>query len=202
MFAGAHISGFGADHVGGGRAMMQHSATPRADTTKEQMKVKFGKWGIDLKWVVLFPHVDDFNGREAGHNFLGSVSRTVVVHDNGDDHRSCVTTKRRETLTFCQRKVNEDTEKREACAGSIHRRILRWRESLPKQRACDIEQIANRIHGVLKDDLVYLATHENKCMYYSILCSNHRHVAAHFNLGLYQQVEALACLVHCNGPDK
>jgi hypothetical protein len=39
-------------------------------------------------------------------------------------------------------------------------------------------------------------------MYYSILSSDQRHVADHFQLGLYRQVEALACLVHCNGPDK
>jgi hypothetical protein len=50
--------------------------------------------------------------------------------------------------------------------------------------------------------LVYQATHQNMCMYYSLLCSDQRHVADRFELGLLRQVEAWACLVHCNGPDK
>jgi hypothetical protein len=42
------------------------------------MKTKFKEWGINLKWVALFPHIDDFNGWEPSHNFLGSVSCTVM----------------------------------------------------------------------------------------------------------------------------
>jgi hypothetical protein len=45
------------------------------------MKAKFAKWGIDIKWVSLFPHIDDFNGRLPGQNFLGCVSRTIKDDD-------------------------------------------------------------------------------------------------------------------------
>jgi hypothetical protein len=43
---------------------------------------------------------------------------------------------------------------------------------------------------------------KNKCLYYSLLCTDQRLVANRFELGLYRQVEALACLVHVNGPNK
>jgi hypothetical protein len=42
--------------------------------SKERMIARFLAWGIHMKWVTLFPHVDDFNGRDVGQNFLGAVS--------------------------------------------------------------------------------------------------------------------------------
>ena len=39
-------------------------------------------------------------------------------------------------------------------------------------------------------------------MYYSLFCSNYRKVADHFQLGLVRRVEALACLIYVNGPEK
>ena len=50
---------------GGGHSSMKNS--------KERMIARFLEWGIDMKWVTLFPHVDDFNGRDVGQNFLGAV---------------------------------------------------------------------------------------------------------------------------------
>ena len=52
------------------------------------------------------------------------------------------------------------------------------------------------------EELTYRSTHANKCVYYSIFSSDQRKVAELFRLGLLGQVEALVCLVHCNGPDK
>jgi hypothetical protein len=166
------------------------------------MKAKFAEWGIDLQWVSLFPHIDDFNGRDPGQNFLGSVSRTV----EDDTHPTApegYVTKRRLTMTFCQRKVHEDTVIREACVGEIHDRMRRWSRSLPEHHNDgDIKQFARHTHKARTAKLMYRNTHRNKCMYYSILSSDQRHIADHFQLGLYHQVKALACLVHCNGPDK
>jgi hypothetical protein len=93
-------------------------------------------------WVVLFPHIDNFNGQEPGHNFLGSMSRTVIG-DNiiGGLLVECVT-KRRMTMTFCQQKVHEDTEQREMCASKIHE-VLWWWKNNPagtKQNDDDIKE--------------------------------------------------------------
>jgi hypothetical protein len=59
---------------------------PELKKKQEKMIKKFAKWKIDLKWVVLFPHVDDFNARHSGQNFLGSVSRTIWL-DRSRSHR-------------------------------------------------------------------------------------------------------------------
>ena len=195
MFAGAHFSEFGADH---------QSSTAQAVTTnaKDVMKDRFMDWGIDLKWVTLFPHIDDFNGRERGQNFLGSVSCTVDDDSPQVGHREYMT-KRWLTMTFCQCKVHEDTNVREICAAKIHDGLHRWTTSLPKERQDrNIMEFAKLIHSGENDALMYRATHQNKCLYYSLLCTDQRLVADHFKLGLYRQVEALACLVHVNGPDK
>jgi uncharacterized cupredoxin-like copper-binding protein len=48
----------------------------------------------------------------------------------------------------------------------------------------------------------YQATHVNKCVYYSLFCSDQRKVTDKFKLGLARQVKALAVLTLCNGPDK
>jgi hypothetical protein len=73
MFTGAHNSKLGADHQS---TSTQGAATNATDV----MKTRFREWRVDLKWVTLFPHIDDFNARERGQKFLGSVSR--MVDDN------------------------------------------------------------------------------------------------------------------------
>ena len=80
-------------------------------TTKDTllaMKKKFVEWGVDLQWVILFPHIDDFNGRDPGHNWLGAVSRSVNDYHYLVGKMNYVS-KRREVMTFCQWKVHEDT---------------------------------------------------------------------------------------------
>jgi hypothetical protein len=49
------------------------------------MKEKFAQWKIDLKWVVLFPRVGDFNARDPRQNFLGSVSVTMTSDSMGPE---------------------------------------------------------------------------------------------------------------------
>jgi hypothetical protein len=107
------------------------------------MKTRFKEWRVDFKWVTLFPHIDDFNARERGQNFLGSVSRTV----DGDSPSLGLATKRRLTITFCQQKVHEDTQVREICASKTHKGMRQWTTSLPKQRTdCNILEFAKYLH--------------------------------------------------------
>ena len=113
------------------------------------MKKTFANWKIDLRWVILFPHVDDFNARDYGQNFLGAVSRTVRLRRNRDSPRGLIgyINKQRQMMTFCQRKVHEDAEVREACAISIHDGIESWCEKLPKDRTGKgILEFAGKIH--------------------------------------------------------
>jgi hypothetical protein len=109
-----------------------------------------------------------------------------------------------QTMTFCQRKVHEDAELREDCARTIFEGIRTWCKKLPKLRTeRGIVKFSQGLHQNLKtDELTFRATNENKCIYYSLFCSNHRKVADRFKLGLAHQVEALACLIYINGPDK
>ena len=88
-------------------------------TRQETMKDKFANWKIDLKWVILFPHVDDFNSRHSGQNFLGSVSRTVAKEGSSMDSSVGYVTMVRQTLNFCQCKVLEDAVVHEDCARTI-----------------------------------------------------------------------------------
>jgi hypothetical protein len=78
----------------------------------------------DLKWVILFLRVDDFNGREPGQNFLGCVSHTLV-HAASNHHASLTeyVIMQRQTMTFCQCKVKRITnsERREDFAVRIQR---------------------------------------------------------------------------------
>jgi hypothetical protein len=153
---------FTADHSA---STPQHSNETDGRKSKDIMKAKFTEWGIDLKWVSLFPHIDDFNRRDPGQNFLGCVSRTV-----DDDTYPSVGVKyhhrKRLTLTFCQRKVNEDTEIREACVFNIHDGIRHWTRSLPLHHTdAGINNFVRSIHRAQTDELMYLATHENKCFY-------------------------------------
>jgi hypothetical protein len=207
MFAGADGANFGAIHSnGGGQKPAPKKVAEKKESKKKQekMKEKFAQWGIDLKWVILFPHIDDFNARQPGQNFLGSVSKTVLIDRSGGSRRGYVT-KQRQTMTFCQRKVHEDAGIREACARTIHDSIRIWREKLPKYRTGrGIVEFSWDIRQHLKtDELTYRATNENKCLYYySIFCSDHRKVADHFQLGLVRQVESLGGLIFCNGPHK
>jgi hypothetical protein len=67
MYSGAHSAIIGVDH----QTSRPQQVTKHASNNKDHMQAKFLGWGIDPKWVVLFPHVDDFNGRDAGQNFLG-----------------------------------------------------------------------------------------------------------------------------------
>jgi hypothetical protein len=77
MFTGAHVTEMGSDHSRQSKGVKQ-TMNKKYSTTKKSMKAKFEECSVELKWVSLFPHIDDFNGREPGHNFLGSVSRTVI----------------------------------------------------------------------------------------------------------------------------
>jgi hypothetical protein len=107
--------------------------------TQEAMMNKFAKWKIDPKWIVLFPHVDDFNARDPGQNFLGSVSRTVTTDSSCPDssRRAGYATKQHQTMTFYQHKVHEDVVIRETCAITIRDAILSFRKSLTKLRTKD-----------------------------------------------------------------
>jgi hypothetical protein len=146
MFTGAHVAEIGADHSGGNITVRQ-SPRKESQKNKDSMKTKFKEWGINLKWVVLFPHINDFNGREPGQNFLGSVSRTVIDDSIiGGLPVECVT-KRRMTMTFCQQKVHEDTEQREMCASKIHEVLWQWKNNPAgtKQNDDDIKEYAKQI---------------------------------------------------------
>jgi hypothetical protein len=68
---------------------------------KLEMVSHFQKWGIKLEWVVLFPHIDDFNGWHSGQNFLGCVSHTIQVSNTHPSY-SGIITKQRQMYTFCQ----------------------------------------------------------------------------------------------------
>jgi hypothetical protein len=57
MFSEAFKSNFAADHT----SKRPIDSTSVMDN-KSRMKEKFIEWGIKLKWVVLFPHLDGFNG--------------------------------------------------------------------------------------------------------------------------------------------
>ena len=60
MFTGAHEVQVALDHSA---ISPQLLTEPGEINSKDRMKAKFTAWGIDMKWVCLFPHVDDFNGR-------------------------------------------------------------------------------------------------------------------------------------------
>jgi hypothetical protein len=111
------------------------------------MKDKFANWKIDLKWVKLLPHVDDFNSRHSGQNFLGSVSRTVAKEGSSMDSLVGYVTMVRQTLTFCQRKVLEDAVVCEECARTIRDGIKKWCDNLPEHRTDHgIESFSWSIH--------------------------------------------------------
>jgi hypothetical protein len=101
MFAAAHNCDSVSDNS---------STIPSADN-KMSVKVKFGRMKIDLKWVVVFPHVDDFNERHEGHHFIPSP--------RGFD------TLQGQTIMFCQRKANEDESLREFCVGTIYKKVYK-----------------------------------------------------------------------------
>jgi hypothetical protein len=115
--------------------------------SKDTMKAKFTERDIDLNWVSIFPHIDDFHGRDPGHSFLGCVSCTV-----DDDTYPGVGNKYQKrkwlTMTFCQRKVHEDTEIRETCVSHIHDGIRCWRQSLPEH--CKDTELKKFVHDICK----------------------------------------------------
>jgi hypothetical protein len=204
MYSGVDVDKVCSDHSTTSSA--SSSGGSHGSTKKDIMKSKFAEWGIKLKWVITFPHVDDFNGREVGQNFLGCVSRTVTHGDDLAFSRFGVSNFQRQAMTFCQRKVNEDTQIREKCAKEIYRRMRQWMlKQLPDHRKGEkaIIRFALSIYRQgLTDEMEYRATHVNKCVYYSIFCSDQRKVIDRFQLGLARQIEALAVLILCNGPDK
>ena len=63
------------EHGGG------HSTMAKNSLSKERMIARFLEWGIHMKWVTLFPHVDDFNGRDVGLEFpwCGVTNRWKMV---------------------------------------------------------------------------------------------------------------------------
>jgi hypothetical protein len=197
MYTGAHDAQFVPDH-------QSNIPCSSLQTTKDNgfNEKKFSKWGVNLQWVVLFPHIDDFNGHDVGQNWLGAVSRTLNV-----SHHVVVTTtyltKRWEIMTFCQRKVNEDTHIQETCVNKIHQVMGCWISGLGIQQR-DENVLATAVHSIQMEGnaLIYQPTHHNKCMYYSIFASDHRHLADYYDLGFYRQVESLSCLMYVNGPDK
>jgi dihydroorotase len=91
---------------------------------QEKMKEKFAQWRIELKWVILFQHVDDFNACHSGKNFLGSVSNTVAQEHSMDSPKGYVM-KVWQTLTFCQCKVLED-----ACVGGLCSHHSKWNKKM------------------------------------------------------------------------
>lgn len=148
---------------------------------------------------LLLPRVNDFNGRGPGQNFLGSVSQTVIVDSQHNQH----VTKQRQTLTFCPRKGNEDSEIRKACAVRILHAIEGWIKVFRNQHStvAGINKFAKAIKREANTVLLYKTTHLKKCMFY---CSDKCKVGDCFKLGLFHQIEALAlaCIIHCNGADK
>jgi hypothetical protein len=122
MYSGAHNAIFGADH----QISRPQQGMTLGSKNKDHMKAKFLGWGINIKWVVLFPHVDDFNGRDAGQNFLGCVSRTVLDTSSDTSSRDGYMAMQRQTMTFCQCKVHEDTMVWQVCVGDIHEGMRRW----------------------------------------------------------------------------
>jgi hypothetical protein len=197
MYTGAHDAHFVPDHQSN-----NPSSSPTGTDTMVSMKKKFSEWGVNLQWVVLFPHIDDFNGRDLGQNWLGAVSRTLNVSHHVVGTTTYLT-KRREVMTFCQRKVNEDMHIRETCVIKIHEVMACWMSGLGIQQR-DENVLATSIHSTQMEAnaLINQPTHRNKCMYYSIFASDHRHLADYYDLGFYRQVESLSCLMYVNGPDK
>jgi hypothetical protein len=159
MFTGAHHAQLVADH---------QSTNPSSSlTTKDTllaMKNKLVEWGVDLQWVILFPHINDLNGHgDPRHNWLGVVSCTVNDYHHLVGKTKYVT-KRREIMTFCQCKVHEDMQIRETCVKKIHNVIYGWTSGLPREQM-DANVLAASIHSAQTDALIYQATHQNKCMY-------------------------------------
>jgi hypothetical protein len=74
MFAEAHKADFVSDH-----GSKRNICTTAKEDKKMNMKLMFQEMGVELKYVVVFPHVDFFNGQQPGQTFLGVVSRTVTV---------------------------------------------------------------------------------------------------------------------------
>ena len=200
MYSSAHSAIIGVDH----QTSRPQQVTKHASNNEDHMQAKFLGWGIDPKWVVLFPHVDDFNGRDAGQNFLGCVSRTVIDSSSDPSLREGYVAMQRQSMTFCQCKVHEDTLVRQVCVGDINEGMRCWSTSLPSHRKTNgIKRLARSVHRNMdRDEITYRAAHQNKCMYYSIMSSDQRQVTEFFQLGLLRQVEVWACLIYCNGPDK
>ena len=127
MFTGAYHAHLVANH--------QSTNSSSLMTTKDTllaMKNKYVEWGVDLQWVVLFPHIDDCNGCVQGHNWLGAVSRTVNDYHHLLGKMQYVT-KRREIMNFCQRKVHEDMHIQETCVMKIHNGMRGWTSDLPRE---------------------------------------------------------------------
>jgi hypothetical protein len=98
MFSRSHKLAFGVDHSVPVATQQASWITP---TKKDKMKAKFHQWGVNDKFVILFPHIDDFNGRQPGHNFLGCLSRTLVCAGNHSSRNKHVTMQW-QVMTFCQ----------------------------------------------------------------------------------------------------
>ena len=90
-----------------------------------------------------------------------------------------------------------------SCAQKIYDAIYQCIDELPKFQKGHIKQLASLVHRVPPPgELLYKATHQNKCLYYSLLVSDQQKVASHFKLELVRQVELWAMLVHINGMEK
>jgi hypothetical protein len=68
---------------------------------------------------------------------------------------------------------------RQVSVGDIHEGMCRWSISLPDHRkTSDIERLAQCVHRNMdRDEITYRVTHQNKCIYYSIMSSDQRQVA-------------------------
>jgi hypothetical protein len=73
MFAEAHKDDFVSDH-----GSKRNTHTTAKEDKKSNVKLKFKEMGVELKYVVVFPHVDFFNGRHPSQTFLGVVSCTLI----------------------------------------------------------------------------------------------------------------------------
>jgi hypothetical protein len=98
----------------------------------------------------------------------------------------------RQTLTFSQRKANDDADICKECADILRHAIGNWRratvfnESVHMETSRSISELANKVQNV--DAFLYLSPNENKCAYYSLVCSDMEKVSQKFGLTHYRQI--------------
>jgi len=225
MFARAWESDVVLDHDSKKTTFVTYKGTKR-----DHMKTMFWLWGIPEKYVIVFPHLDFFNSRAQGQNFLGVVSRTVCLDQNSLDGKT-YEMKQRQAFAFCQRKANEDTLIRQKCTEVIREKVSNWRRgnwysenvdtrvltmrrlALKSQKEWTVnrdqadpwkynDDVQANWRKMKHGDYCICVTNRNKCAYYSLFCSDMKEITSKFKLSIYRQIECLSCLLHTNGPEK